>query len=52
MFFVVADSGSNDWCDGCCQAVLGANAPVMKNYLTKYEPYLSDPSTFPKVQVN
>ncbi|XP_076443801.1 transmembrane 6 superfamily member 1-like [Babylonia areolata] len=31
-------------------AILGGSIPLMKTYVTKYEPYLSDPTAFPKVQ--
>lgn len=37
------------WCQ--FQIVLGAEVPRLKDYVITYEPYLSDPSGFPKVQV-
>jgi hypothetical protein len=33
------------------QSVLGAEQEPMKSYLTDYEPYLTDPVAYPKVQV-
>ena len=33
------------------QAALGCNSEITKNLVQKYEPYITDPLAFPKIQV-